>query len=178
MKYLHNAKFYFEGNFANPVTALLVDAGRIVKLLSSEDPVQPSWEKVDLRGGWVRPRRLGTDGGQRGEPSLQRDPARCSTRRSASVPSGVSSWFGQVPSLWSSAFDQRESCVIVAVQVAQALVAVGDGGVDAQAFREGAAVQAAVDAIGVEVAVEVGRDARCADAGASRSVLVIEERVG
>ncbi|MDD3143106.1 MAG: amidohydrolase family protein, partial [Candidatus Cloacimonetes bacterium] len=55
MKYLHNAKFYLEGNFANPVTALLVDAGRIVKLLSSEDPVQPSWEKVDLRGGWVYP---------------------------------------------------------------------------------------------------------------------------
>ena len=45
MKYLHNAKFYLEGSFANPVTALLVDAGRIVKLLSSEDPVQPSWEK-------------------------------------------------------------------------------------------------------------------------------------
>jgi len=55
MKYLHNAKFYLEGSFANPVTALLVDAGRIVKLLSSEDPVQPSWEKVDLRGGWVYP---------------------------------------------------------------------------------------------------------------------------
>ncbi len=55
MKYLHNARFYHDGSFANRVNALLVDAGRIVKLLSFEDTVAPGWEQVDLKGGWVYP---------------------------------------------------------------------------------------------------------------------------
>ena len=55
MKYLYNARFYCEDGFSDRVKALLVDSGKILKLLSPEDPVGSDWERIDLRGGWVYP---------------------------------------------------------------------------------------------------------------------------
>ncbi len=55
MKYIHNAHFYFDGGFAQRVSALLVDEGRIASLLTPQDRVDPAWESIDLQGNWVYP---------------------------------------------------------------------------------------------------------------------------
>ncbi len=55
MKYLHQARFWLDGSFDNQVNALLVDQGRILKLLTAADHPDPAWEPVDLQGGWAYP---------------------------------------------------------------------------------------------------------------------------
>ncbi len=55
MKLLHNAHFYLNSGFDNPVTALLIDQGRIASLLEGTEDMIKDAERIDLHGAWVYP---------------------------------------------------------------------------------------------------------------------------
>ncbi|MCB5247813.1 MAG: amidohydrolase family protein [Candidatus Cloacimonetes bacterium] len=54
-RYIHNAHFYIDGSFANQVRGLLVENGKIARLLQTGDGIDPAWEKTDLQGSWAYP---------------------------------------------------------------------------------------------------------------------------
>lgn len=55
MKYIHNAKFYINGCFDKQVNALLVENGKILKLLAVGHQTNPAWERIDLLNAWAYP---------------------------------------------------------------------------------------------------------------------------
>ncbi|MBW6514267.1 MAG: amidohydrolase family protein [Candidatus Syntrophosphaera sp.] len=55
MKLFHNAHFYLDDGFANPVKALLAEKGKIAKLLREDGIDAPDLEKIDLHGAYVYP---------------------------------------------------------------------------------------------------------------------------
>lgn len=55
MKYFHNAHFCLEDAIEPQVQGLLVESGKIVRILRQREKPNPAWEHIDLKGGYAWP---------------------------------------------------------------------------------------------------------------------------
>ncbi len=55
MKYFHNAFFCLEDAIEPDLQGLLVEAGKVVRIIRQGEKTDPAWEHIDLKGGFAWP---------------------------------------------------------------------------------------------------------------------------